>query len=163
MNRVRPIAAKDAALALPALRELRPHSPALGDEPSFQRHLGATRAEGYRLAGAFEDGRTEAAAVAGYRVMELLAHGRILYLDDLSTLPDARGRGHARALLEWLDAEALRLGCADLHLDSGVGPTRFIAHRQYLKHGMNITSHHFAKELSAKELSAKELSAKALK
>lgn len=139
-------------LALPALRELRPHSPALVDGASFARHLAVTHAEGYRLAGAFEDGREEAAAAAGYRVMEMLAYGRILYLDDLSTLPDARGRGHARALLEWLDAEALRLGCAELHLDSGVGAARFTAHRQYLKHGMNIASHHFAKELDSKGL-----------
>ncbi|CAM3192057.1 N-acetyltransferase domain-containing protein [Deinococcus saxicola] len=152
MNRVEPIVVQDAALALYALRELRPHSPALKNEAAFAQHLAVTRAEGYRLAGAFEDGRTEAAAVAGYRVMELLAYGPILYLDDLSTLPDARGRGHARALLEWLDAEALRLGCAELHLDSGVGPARFTAHRQYLKHGMNITSHHFAKEPSARAL-----------
>ncbi|CAM3625243.1 GNAT family N-acetyltransferase [Deinococcus frigens] len=150
---IRRLDGPDAALALPALRELRPNSLALKDEASLARHLAATRAEGYRLAGAFEDGRTEAAAAAGYRVMELLAYGRIVYLDDLSTLPDARGKGHARALLEWLDAEAVRLGCVALHLDSGVGAARFTAHRQYLKHGMNITSHHFAKNLdSAREL-----------
>lgn len=147
MNHVRAISAADAALALPALRELRSHSPALEDEASFAAHLAAAQAEGYRLTGAFEDARTDAAAVAGYRVMETLAYGRILYLDDLSTLPDARGKGHARALLDWLDAEAVRLGCVALHLDSGVGPARFTAHRQYLKHGMNITAHHFAREL----------------
>lgn len=147
MNHVRAIPTAEAALALPALRELRSHSPAIQDEAALIRHLEAAQAEGYRLAGAFEDGRTEAAAVAGYRVMEMLAYGRILYLDDLSTLPDARGKGHAHALLDWLDAEALNLGCVALHLDSGVGPARFTAHRQYLKHGMNITAHHFAKEL----------------
>ncbi|MDV6375798.1 GNAT family N-acetyltransferase [Deinococcus arenicola] len=145
MSHVRAICAANAALALPALRELPPQSHALADGASFAAHLAATHAEGYRLAGTFEDGRTKAAAATEYRVMDMLAYGPVLYLDDLSTLPDAWGRGHARALLEWLDTEAL-------HLDSGVGAARFTAHRQDLRHGMNITAHHFAKELGTGEL-----------
>ena len=63
----------DAALALPALRELRPNSTALRDETTFATHLAATRAEGYRLAGAFEEGRAEASAAAGYRAGDKVA------------------------------------------------------------------------------------------
>ncbi len=40
--------------------------------------------------------------MAGFRVMHSLAWGHYLYVDDLSTLPEARRRGHARALLDWL-------------------------------------------------------------
>lgn len=148
---LRPLPPPDAALAWPALRELRPCSPALADAAALRDHLQAVEAEGYRLVGAFEPGRAEAAAVAGYRVMTTLWEDRILYVDDLSTLPDARGRGHAGALLAWLDSEALRLDCGALHLDSGVGEARHTAHRQYLKHGMNIVAHHFQKVLGRQE------------
>lgn len=150
---LRPIPPPDAALALPALRELRPHSPALADVEALRAHLQAIEAEGYRLVGVFEPERPEAVAVAGYRVMTTLWEGRMLYVDDLSTLPDARGRGHAGALLAWLDTEAVGLDCAALHLDSGVGEARYTAHRQYLKHGMNIVAHHFQKRLGQKLLS----------
>jgi GNAT superfamily N-acetyltransferase len=105
------------------------------------------RAEGYRLVGAFEEGMEDAVAVAGFRVGHMLAWGRFLYVDDLSTLPAARRRGHGRAVLEWLAEEAGRLGCEQLHLDSGVGPDRFDAHRLYLNVGLAITSHHFARRL----------------
>ncbi|PNY80402.1 GNAT family N-acetyltransferase [Deinococcus koreensis] len=148
LRTLRPILPPEAALALPALRELRPASPALVSVEALQAHLRLAGAEGYRLVGAFEPGRLEAAAVAGFRSMTTLWDGPMLYVDDLSTLPDARGRGHAGALLSWLDAEALRLDCRGLHLDSGVGEARHTAHRQYLKHGMNIVAHHFQKRLA---------------
>lgn len=145
---IRSIAPEDAALALPALRELRPAAPQTESVEALTTHLLAVEGEGYRLVGAFEEGRTEAAAVAGYRPLTMLAFGRMLYLDDLSTLPDARGRGHARALLRWLEDEARRLECVALHLDSGVGEHRFTAHRLYLSAGMNITAHHFERVLT---------------
>ena len=80
-------------------------------------------------------------------MLDTLAHGRVLYVDDLSTLPAARRRGHARALLDWCAQEAARLDCDALHLDSAVGPARLDAHRLYLNAGMRISSHHFSREL----------------
>lgn len=148
MREVRQLLPDGAALALPALRELRPQAPATRNAEALAEYLYAVHAEGYRLVGAFEPGRTEAVAVAGYRTFTMLAFGRALYVDDLSTLPDARGRGHARALLAWLEDEARRLGCGGLHLDSGVGESRFRAHRLYLRAGLNITAHHFEKRLT---------------
>ena len=68
-------------------------------------------------------------------------------MDDLSTLPEGRRRGYGRQLLEWLTDEARRLGCEQLHLDSGVGPERTDAHRLYFNTGLEITSHHFARRL----------------
>lgn len=148
MSDIRPILPSEAGLALPALRELRPHAPALTDAATFEAYLRQAEREEYRLVGAFAPEREEAECVAGYRLMHMLYAGKIIYVDDLSTLPDARGKGHAGALLVWLDKEARRLGCAGLHLDSGVSEARFTAHRQYLKHGMNITCHHFEKRLT---------------
>jgi GNAT superfamily N-acetyltransferase len=105
------------------------------------------RAEGYRLVAAFEEGEEEAAAVAGFRIGHLLAWGRFLYVDDLSTRAVARRRGHGRALLEWLAEEARRLECEQLHLDSGARPDRVDAHRLYFNVGLAITAHHFARHL----------------
>lgn len=149
LRTLRPIPQAEAALAFPALRELRPASPALSSVAALQAHLRTVEAEGDRFVGAFGPGHPEAAAVAGYRVMTTLGEGRTLSVDDLSTLPEARGRGHAGALPGWLDAEARRLDCAALHLDSGVGEASYTAHWQSLNHGMNIVAHHFSRALPA--------------
>jgi GNAT superfamily N-acetyltransferase len=141
---IREIKPGETALAYPAMLPLRP---ALDSKESFVAQVdGVLRPEGYRLIGAFEDGTDHALAVAGFRVMHLLAwDGRGMYVDDLSTMPEARRRGHARALLDWMLAEAGRLGCAQLHLDSAVGPTRADAHRLYMNAGLQITAFHFAR------------------
>ncbi len=108
---------------------------------------GALRPAGYRLLGAFSPDREPAGAVAGFRVGDNLAWGHHLYVDDLSTAPEARRQGLAGALLEWLIKEGHRRGCGQLHLDSGVGSERFDAHRLYHSHGLSICSHHFARGL----------------
>lgn len=131
------------ALAWSAMRALRA---AWDDRAAFVARVDEVqRPEGYRLVGVFAEGDEEAAAVAGFRLGHNLAWGRFLYVDDLSTLPAARGRGHAGALLDWLLREAQRLGCDELHLDSGVQPERWDAHRLYLSYGYAISSHHFAR------------------
>jgi GNAT superfamily N-acetyltransferase len=121
---------------------------ALESERAFVEHVdGALRPAGYRLVGAFVLDRAPAVAVAGFRIGDGLAWGHYLYVDDLSTVPDARRQGHAGALLDWLVEEGRRLGCGQLHLDSGTGPERFDAHRLYHSHGLAIYSHHFARGL----------------
>ena len=130
--------------AFAAMQALRPH---LADEAEFARRVDELqRPQGYRLVAVVEDDGA-VSAVAGFRVLEMLAYGRVLYIDDLSTLPAARRRGHARALLEWCAEEATRLGCAALQLDSNVGPERVDAHRLYFNSGMRISSYHFARRL----------------
>jgi GNAT superfamily N-acetyltransferase len=142
---VRELLEGDTRLAHDAMRALRP---AYAREADFvERVDGALRTEGYRLAASFVPGREQAVAVAGFRTGHNLAWGHYLYVDDLSTVADARGQGHAGALLEWLDAEGRRLGCDQLHLDSGTAPERFAAHRLYHRHGLAIHSHHFARAI----------------
>jgi GNAT superfamily N-acetyltransferase len=142
---LREIVRPDTALAFPAMQALRPH---YADEAAFVERVDVVqRAEGYRLVGVFEDETAHALAVAGFRVGHTLAWGRFLYVDDLSTLPEARRRGHGRKLLEWLGDEAERLDCDQLHLDSGVGSDRTDAHRLYFNTGLEITSFHFARRL----------------
>ena len=128
-----------------AMKELRAH---LSDEAEFVRLVDEVqRPEGYRLAGAFDGG--EVAGVAGFRVGHNLADGHYLYVDDLSTRPEFRRRGHARALLDWLADEAKRLGCDHLLLDSAVGLARADAHRLYLNAGYVIAAHHFGRTTPA--------------
>jgi len=116
------------------------------DEAEFVRRVDEVqRPQGYRVVGGFEGERC--VAVAGFRVIHNLAWGDTLYVDDLSTLPEARGRGYGRALLEWCREEGTRAGCAEFHLDSGVGPEREDAHRLYFNTGLRITSYHFAAPL----------------
>lgn len=129
----------DVAACHPVMCQLRPHV-SLDDLVTRVRRQ---RQGGYRLAATEDDGRVT--AVAGFRLLENLGWGRVLYVDDLVSDEGVRGRGHAHALFEWLVAEARRLRCEQFHLDSGV--QRFGAHRFYLRHGMDITSHHFAMPL----------------
>jgi GNAT superfamily N-acetyltransferase len=134
-------------LAHQAMRALRT---AYESEPEFVKQVDdVLRPAGYRLVGAFVSNQEQAVAAAGFRVGDSLAWGHYLYVDDLSTAPDARRQGHAAALLDWLVQEGRKLGCGQLHLDSGTGPERFDAHRLYHNHRLAIYSHHFARELEA--------------
>src|SRR5690349_16252256 len=115
--------------AFEAMRQLRPW---LTSADEFSTRVDEVqRPQGYRLVAAV-DGDGPALAVAAFRLVERLAWGRHLYLDDLSTVPAERKQGHSWALLDWLRDEAARLGCSEVHLDSGVGPERAAAHRLYL-------------------------------
>ena len=67
-----------------AMHELRGHRPPLATAEPFVAWV-PCHPEGYRLAGAFLEGETDAAAVIGFRPMTLLYAGRTLYVDDLST------------------------------------------------------------------------------
>jgi GNAT superfamily N-acetyltransferase len=143
MATIRELGPEETHLAYPAALELRPHLSSLED---FVKQVNEEqRPEGYRLLGSFEDGVEDAAAIAGFRTGHMLARGYHLHIDDLSTRAAFRRRGHGASLLEWLLAEARRLGCAQLHLDSGVH--RYDAHRLYLNQRMDITAHHFHRVL----------------
>jgi GNAT superfamily N-acetyltransferase len=122
------------------MRQLRPHLP---DERDFLARVRRQQRDGYRLAFA-EDGGS-AVCVAGFRLLESLAWGRFVYVDDLVTGEAARSRGHGEAMLNWLIDYARRENCDEFHLDSGV--QRFGAHRFYLTHRMDIIAHHFALRL----------------
>ena len=106
---------------------------------------GLQRPEGFRLVASFEEGDTEAAAFAGFRFGHSLAWGYFMYIDDMATREECRGKGHAGALMKWLLEEARNKGCDGIHLDSGI--TRHDAHRMYLNHRYAITSHHFSRKL----------------
>ena len=121
------------------MRQLRPHL----DEEEYARRVRRMREAGYRMAAVVEGDSVR--CVAGFRIVEFLAHGRFLYVDDLVTDEGARSTGGGKLMLDWLAAEARRTGCEKLQLDSGV--QRHAAHRFYFREGMHITSYHFSKAL----------------
>lgn len=142
---IRELDASETHLAYLALRELRPERIQLRSPEAFTAWINSQqRPEGYRLVASFADAPSAepgAVAVAGVRLLHTLAWGKVLYVDDLVTLPSYRGQGHAHELMQWLVQEAERLGCEQLHLDSG--SQRHAAHRFYLNHGFDIIAYHF--------------------
>lgn len=122
--------------AWPVVAQLRPHL----DGGAFLAQALRQQAEGWRATVLLEGGVVR--AFAGWRVQEMLAHGRLLYVDDLVTDSTARSAGHGKALLDWLKAQATALGCRSLQLDSGT--QRIDAHAFYLRERLRIVSFHFS-------------------
>lgn len=130
----------EIAACFPAMHELRPHL----TEPDFVSQVQRqTINHGYVLV--YVISQNEAVAAAGYRVAEFLAWGRSFYVDDLVCRSAFRERGYGGKLLDWLLEKARELSCDQFHLDSGV--TRHDAHRLYLGRKLQISSHHFSREL----------------
>lgn len=131
------LAATDGEImaCLPVLRQLRTDLV----EARFVQRIRLQQSGGYQLCYLAEAGAVR--SVAGFRLMENLASGRVLYVDDLVTDSTTRSKGHGQKLLEWLLRQARAAGCDTLELDSGV--QRFDAHRFYLRNRMHISSHHF--------------------
>jgi GNAT superfamily N-acetyltransferase len=129
--------AADLKRIYPVFAELRTHV----DEASFVAQVQRQRSQcGYTLVAGEVAGR--AVTGAGFRVVEHLAWGKALYLDDLVTATAEQGHGYGGALLDWVIAEARRLGCGQFHLDSGT--QRHAAHRLYLSRHLRISAFHFS-------------------
>src|SRR5436853_7828900 len=84
----------------PVMSQLRPHLL----ESDFIERIQRQQSQGFLLAYLESDG--EVRAVAGYRLLENLAWGRFLYVDDLVTDERERSLGHGRALFDWLVDQA---------------------------------------------------------
>ena len=122
--------------AWPVVQQLRPHL----DEDGFVAQALRQMDSGFR-ATVRVDGDGIVRAFAGWRVLEMLATGRQLYVDDLVTDARKRSAGHGKALLDWLKDEARRQGCVRLQLDSGTH--RQDAHAFYLRERLRIEAFHF--------------------
>jgi GNAT superfamily N-acetyltransferase len=132
--------AEQTASCFLAFLALRPH---LKSAEELVQRVDVQRQAGYRVAGIAENNNY--VSVVGFRPMDTLAWGKIIYIDDLSTLPEARGKGYAGRLLDYIKGLAVEQGCDAVHLDSGY--TRLDAHRLYLNKGYVLAAHHFALNL----------------
>ena len=112
-------------------------------QEEFAEQVKRQQQEGYTLLYITENGQT--VSVAGYRIFTMLYCGRLLYLDDLSTLESSRGKGYAGMLLNYICAIAEKENCRSVQLDSG--PSRTTAHKLYFREGFTINAFHFNKTL----------------
>ena len=136
MKVIQAVTDSEISACYPVLKILRPHL----EESDFLAKVRRQETEGYHLA--FIREQEAVASVAGFRIQEFLAWGKVLYVDDLITDPKMRGRGFAGSLLDWLIAHARVMGCDEVHLDSGY--QRLDAHRLYLNKGLSLNCHHFS-------------------
>jgi len=131
--------AQDVDKLIPVLIELRPHR-----TPEQLREMIISQInDGFKLVYAGND--TEAFAVAGFRTLDMLFSGKTLYVDDLVTHSNHRKKGYAGMLMKWMIQYAKENGYEHFSLDSG--HHRKDAHRLYLNHGLDITAHHFGKDV----------------
>lgn len=144
-GKMREIEAHETATAFAALSILRPM---LNDINRFVEQVNATqRAQGYRLLGVFEEGKSNAVAVCGFREETDLVNGRHIHIDDLITIPNSRGRGYASILLAAVQEIAQQNDILNIEVDSSVINESAIAHRLYFQQGFAIHSYHFVKKL----------------
>jgi GNAT superfamily N-acetyltransferase len=127
---IRPVTeVADVIACFPAMQQLRPH---LADAAELVTRWQRQSQDGYRLVALWQGDAV--VALAGYRVQENLIHGRFFYVDDLVTAATARGQGHGERLMAFLKAEAARLGCARLALDTALD--NVLGHRFYYRNGL---------------------------
>lgn len=119
------------------MHQLRPH---LISEEAFVSQVQRQIQEGYHLA--YIQDSSQIKALAGFRFLEFLAWGKVIYIDDLIADATTRRNGYGSKILKWVIFEAKKAKCDQVHLDSG--PQRHDAHRLYLNHGFKIIGHHFA-------------------
>ncbi len=127
---------EDLSACFNAFSALRPHL----ELNMYLEQIRRQHEQGYQVLALSENNVIH--SVSGFRCVEFLAWGKILYIDDLSTLPESRGKGFAQKLLVWLLDYAKSNSCREVHLDTGHG--RHDAHRLYLKNGFKISSHHMS-------------------
>ena len=123
-----------------AYKELRPHL--RSEDELVERWRNQTR-EGFQIV-YIPDGDI-VPACAGYRFLNTLAWGHILYIDDLVAISTRHKTGLGSTILQYLQEEARRMGCDAVHLDTGY--QRHLAHLAYLRNGFQFNCHHLAWEV----------------
>ena len=124
------------------MQHLRPHLKKSVFVSQIQRQIAA----GYHLMYIKDDNiNNESVSLLGYRINEYLAWGKILYIDDFITSPNARGKGYGNAMLNWVLDKAQNEKCDQIHLDTGI--QRHDAHKLYLNKGFKLSSFHMAAKI----------------
>jgi ribosomal protein S18 acetylase RimI-like enzyme len=122
------------------MRELRPQ---LRNAEDLLTAIATQREQGYRLLVAWVGDKP--VALAGYRQLDNLIHGRFLYVDDLVTSASERGQGQGARLLAELKVLAQARSCQRLVLDTGLANS--LAQRFYFRSGFLTQGLHFSMDL----------------
>lgn len=129
------ISDQEVSACFPIMRQLRTHLDPTQFIPTVRRQ----ETQGYRLA--YLEDQSKIQAVAGFRRIDNLAFGGVLYVDDLVTDTDSRSKGYGTQLLIWLRAQARAEACNSVQLDTGV--QRKDAQRFYCREGMRLSAYHY--------------------
>ncbi|HIE9856249.1 TPA: GNAT family N-acetyltransferase [Klebsiella pneumoniae] len=131
----------DLARCFALMQELRSK---LTNEKQFIAQVQRQQAQGYRLAGLEQDGKTM--ALAGYRLLENFIHGQFCYVDDLVTVNEARGQGMGATLLDHLAVIAREYGCGQMVLDTAISNSG--AQAFYQRVGYTALGLHYYRDLT---------------
>lgn len=131
----------EVAACYELMHQLRPH---LSSEQEFVERWQRQAPAGYRLVAIWRDSRP--VALAGFRILNNLVHGKHLYVDDLVAEEGSRRRGFGRTLMQWLQSEGRSHGCAKLVLDAALSNT--LGHRFYYRQGLLATALRFTMPLA---------------
>lgn len=137
------ITKEDIEFCKEAILEFRPN---LDQETVVDQVYQMIAHEGFELAFIPDTYNTKATAFIGYRKLNLLRTGPMIYVDDLFTFTESRGRGYAGALLDYVAGQAENEDIKSIHLDSGYA--LHTAHRLYLNKGYYLACNHFAKAVN---------------
>lgn len=118
----------------------------LSEEGYADQVLEMMATEDFKLRYIPNNSNTKAVAFIGYRPLQMLRTGKIIYIDDLFTSAECRGKGYAGLLLDSVAKEATAAEIQSIHLDSGY--MLHDAHRLYLNKGYVLACNHFAKKIS---------------
>ena len=132
--------ADELAACFPPISELRP---LLRDVNEWVVRALDMQADGYRVLAASVQGTV--LALAGYRSMENLAHGRFIHVDDLVTLNGHRNQGLGSTLLHRLSKIGSEECCRRLIINSTAAHLR--AEKFFHRKGLVDASVGFVKTL----------------
>lgn len=132
----------DIELAREAILQFRPNVHPASLTEQVQQMM---QEERFELVYVLAEDNKKAAAFTGFRTLHHLMTGKIIYIDDLFTLPEYRGHGYAGALLDYVHQQAKERGIENVHLDSGY--QLHPAHRLYLSKGYVMACHHLSKKI----------------
>ena len=113
----------------PIMRQLRSNI----SEDEYLARIEGARAEGYRLFVLMEG--DEPHGLIGWRLVNDLASGRSLYVDDLIVDERKRGRNHGQTLIGFARKSALDENCLAIRLSSAMRRKR--AHAFYDREGFD--------------------------
>lgn len=133
--------AQALAASFDVMRQLRPH---LQDSASYMAQVRYQREQGYRLLGAQGEGLI--VGLAGYRLLDNLLYGRLVYVDDLVVTAAMQRSKVGERLLHAVRAEARLMDCDHLVLDTGLHMS--LAQRFYFRQGLLAQGMHFVEPLS---------------
>lgn len=130
----------DVRACFDVIRQLRPQ---LKSPEDFLAIVTLQRVQGYRLLVVWDHGKP--VALAGYRLLDNLIHGRFIYVDDLITDSACRGRRWGARLLAELRTLGRAEDCDHLVLDTALGND--LAQRFYFRAGLLARGLHFSMDL----------------